>query len=309
MTNRLIRWLMPLCLIAASQFAIGGERKLDTNLQAAYLDASLTRPDGSRFTLADYLGKKPVYLKIWASWCAPCRQQMPQFQKSYEQYGDQIEFIGVNLDLNDSAEAIDDLVEQLQLTLPMAADNLGELAAAFNTLETPDHILLDKQGRILHRSHDATPALERKLASLTQNANNGTVDLKLTSNRPQALFFTIAWCDQYFQESHPAMAQSCIQAQAAINALQLRHPELDWTGVLSPLWTNPEMLSDYRERHRVNHPLVIDNGQRTFHRFAVKDAPTLLITHRGREVLRVSNPSQVDQLSQQLSELKPKLAP
>ena len=48
--------------------------------------------------------KKLVYLKFWATWCQPCREQMPHLQETYESFGDDIEVIAVNIDINDSAE-------------------------------------------------------------------------------------------------------------------------------------------------------------------------------------------------------------
>ena len=44
--------------------------------------ATLTSIDGERIELARYYGKQPVYLKFWATWCVPCREQMPAFEKS-----------------------------------------------------------------------------------------------------------------------------------------------------------------------------------------------------------------------------------
>src|SRR3569832_1394038 len=46
--------------------------------------------DGERIALADLIGHKPVYLKFWATWCKPCREQMPHLEAAHRRYGDRI---------------------------------------------------------------------------------------------------------------------------------------------------------------------------------------------------------------------------
>ena len=52
---------------------------------------------GNTVQLSDFLGDKPVFLNFWASTCSPCKQEMPDIQALYEQYGDQIHFVLVNV--------------------------------------------------------------------------------------------------------------------------------------------------------------------------------------------------------------------
>ncbi len=59
-------------------------------------DAAVYNAAGELVHLSDFLGK-PVIINIWATWCDPCKEELPDFQKAYEQYGEQIEFVMVNL--------------------------------------------------------------------------------------------------------------------------------------------------------------------------------------------------------------------
>ena len=58
--------------------------------------------DGERIDLASLYGKKAVYLKFWATWCTPCREQMPHFEHVYQSAGADLAVIAVNVGFNDS---------------------------------------------------------------------------------------------------------------------------------------------------------------------------------------------------------------
>src|SRR5690554_6901591 len=83
------------------------------------LNAPIHLISGETVSLAEYQGEKPVYLKFWATWCQPCRQQMPHFQHVQEKYGDEIEVIGINLGLNDDLGSVKDTIAEFGLTMPI----------------------------------------------------------------------------------------------------------------------------------------------------------------------------------------------
>ena len=68
-------------------------------------------PEGKPVELADMVGK-PVVLNVWASWCNPCKQEMPDFQSAYEKYGDQLHFMMVNLTGQDTRIDAESLIQQ-----------------------------------------------------------------------------------------------------------------------------------------------------------------------------------------------------
>jgi thiol-disulfide isomerase/thioredoxin len=76
----------------------------------------------------NFLGKKPVYLKFWATWCKPCMEQMPHFQHAYEQYGDKIQFVAINIDLNDDAHSVAKVKERFSLSMPLFTDLTAQVA-------------------------------------------------------------------------------------------------------------------------------------------------------------------------------------
>lgn len=269
----------------------------------------ITMLDGKTVQLKNYKGKKPVYLKFWASWCQPCREQMPHLQKTFVDYGDKIQIIAVNIDINDSLEAIESIKNEYALTVPIAIDSSGELSQAVNIIGTPYHILMDSAGTIVFKGHDASPQLDKTIQALTTKGTHGLPgqSLELVNDRPilvadkksqySALFFTSTWCDWYLKESRPEMSANCINAQKQINALFTTHPDIHWVGIISRLWTGDKELNDYKSKYQIEHTLVIDTSNKEFMKYHVKTFPTLILLHNNEEIFRTSDFSSTSKIS------------
>src|SRR5262245_58112970 len=74
----------------------------DARVGTRAASATLELVDGERVPLDDLLGHKPVYLKFWATWCEPCREQMPHLENVHRTLSDRIAVFAVNLGVNDS---------------------------------------------------------------------------------------------------------------------------------------------------------------------------------------------------------------
>ena len=61
------------------------------------IDFTLEDGNGNTYNLSDKFGDKPIVVNLWASWCPPCKSEMPHFQEAYEKYGDRVEFIMVDI--------------------------------------------------------------------------------------------------------------------------------------------------------------------------------------------------------------------
>ena len=62
--------------------------------------------DGDRVALSELAAERPVYLKFWATWCVACLEEMPEFTEWHAKFGEQIEFIAINVAINDSIARI-----------------------------------------------------------------------------------------------------------------------------------------------------------------------------------------------------------
>lgn len=105
-------------------------------------------PDGNPVKLSDMQGK-PVVLNMWASWCGPCKQEMPDFQAAYEKYDGQLHFMMVNLIGQDKLEDAQALLEQTGYTFPVYYDTDNAAAMNYNTGSIPATFFIDKDGNLV----------------------------------------------------------------------------------------------------------------------------------------------------------------
>lgn len=98
--------------------------------------------------LAD-LGGRPTVLSLWATWCGPCREEMPVLQAASEEYADAVTFVGVNT--MDRPGAAAGFLEELGITYPQLVDVEGELLAHTRIKGLPVTLLVDSTGREVGR--------------------------------------------------------------------------------------------------------------------------------------------------------------
>ena len=107
---------------------------------------ALQLPDGATVTRSDFEGR-PMIINFWATWCPPCRREMPDLVKAYETHkGEGLIVLEVN-----SAEApaqVEGFVEEFNVTAPVAIDARNEVMAVYRTNGLPATFFIDKDGVI-----------------------------------------------------------------------------------------------------------------------------------------------------------------
>jgi thiol-disulfide isomerase/thioredoxin len=111
-------------------------------------DFSLTAVDGRRWTLSELRGR-PVIVNLWASWCPPCRAEMPAIQQVYEaNRGRGLAVLAVNTTFQDSANKASAFVEEFGLTFPVLLDVDGSVSRRYQLRALPTTFFIDRQGMI-----------------------------------------------------------------------------------------------------------------------------------------------------------------
>lgn len=88
----------------------------------------------------------PAVVNLWATWCAPCRRELPDFEAVHRALGDQVAFVGVNI--GDRADAAQEFIDEVGVTFPQYLDELGLLNERLQTTTLPVTVIIDDAGEI-----------------------------------------------------------------------------------------------------------------------------------------------------------------
>jgi thiol-disulfide isomerase/thioredoxin len=117
--------------------------------EIASTDFTLDSLDGRKVSLSSYRGKL-VFLNFWATWCPPCRSEMPAMEALYTKLKAR-GFVIVAVDLAEEARVVSEYVKTKKLTFPVLLDTAGEVGGKYSAQSIPTTYIIDREGRILAR--------------------------------------------------------------------------------------------------------------------------------------------------------------
>jgi peroxiredoxin len=127
------------------------------------------RLDGSAFDLAGERNKV-VLLNVWATWCGPCRFEIPELQTAQNAYASRgFEVVGVSVD-EGAPEAVKEFVDAQKMTYPIVLDPEGKVAALLDASVLPTTVLIDRQGRIVWKKIGAIMPKDDELTKAIEKA-------------------------------------------------------------------------------------------------------------------------------------------
>ena len=145
--------------IAALGLALGGSALLpvSTAAQESGIAVGSTAPgavletlDGKTVDLAQYLGKTPVLIEFWATWCPNCKELEEPLRIAHQKYGARVKFIGVAVSINQSPERIRRYVERHEPPLEILFDRSGATTGAYKAPATSYVVVVDRRGKIVY---------------------------------------------------------------------------------------------------------------------------------------------------------------
>jgi len=111
-------------------------------------DFALRTLEGNTVRLSEFRGQKVVLINFWATWCPPCRLEMPTMQQIYSEYKVKgFEILAVNIE-PDAKQEIRDFIKELRLTFPVVLDPDMKVSRKFRVIGLPVSVLIDRQGII-----------------------------------------------------------------------------------------------------------------------------------------------------------------
>lgn len=123
-------------------------------------DFALKSSTGANLRLSEFRGDV-VMVNFWATWCGPCRQEMPLLDELYTRY-ERVGFslLGVNID--DNSQKAMNMVSELGVSFPVLFDNSKEVSKLYQVNAMPVTVIIDREGNVRHVHHGYKPGYEDK---------------------------------------------------------------------------------------------------------------------------------------------------
>lgn len=123
--------------------------------------------DGAPVDLGALIGRKPFLLEFWATWCEVCEALLPTVRQAHEAFGDQVEFFGVNVAVNQTPERVRKYVAAHQPPFRTLYDAAGASTRAYAAPTTSFVVIVDRAGTIAYTGTGASQDLATALRAVT----------------------------------------------------------------------------------------------------------------------------------------------
>jgi len=125
--------------------------------------------DGKPVTLSRYVGKQPVLLEFWATWCPLCQALEPALKAAYARYGRAVQFVAIGVGVNQTPASIRRHLAEHPLPFPVLFDAGGAAVRAYQAPTTSYIVLLDKAGKVTYTGAGAEQDVATALARVAGN--------------------------------------------------------------------------------------------------------------------------------------------
>ncbi len=125
--------------------------------------AALETLDGKPANLAQYVGKAPVLMEFWATWCGNCKQLEPHLKAMHAKYGKQVKFVGVAVSVNQSPALVKRYIAKHGMPGDQLYDRRGNATGAYDVPATSYIVVLDRTGKVVYTGLGGDQKLEPTL--------------------------------------------------------------------------------------------------------------------------------------------------
>jgi thiol-disulfide isomerase/thioredoxin len=119
--------------------------------------------DGKPVDLGQWIGRKPVLIEFWATWCPNCEELLPRLKAAYTEFGDRVEFLGVNVTVNQKPDKVRSYVAEHGMPFRILYDDQGASVRAYDAPSTSYVVILDATGTVVYTGLGGDQSLEAAL--------------------------------------------------------------------------------------------------------------------------------------------------
>jgi peroxiredoxin len=139
-----------LLVLAASVATPAAGQEAELALGARAPAVTVKDLEGTPVSLAQYIGKQPLFLEWWATWCEQCDALLPRVRAAHAEVGDKVAFFGINVAVNQSPERVRRYVESSKPPFRTLYDHEGESTRAYAAPTTSYVVIVDRAGRVAY---------------------------------------------------------------------------------------------------------------------------------------------------------------
>ena len=125
--------------------------------------------DGKPVELGQYIGKQPVFLEFWATWCTNCEELLPSVRTAQAAYGNKVEFIGINVTVNQTPQRVRRYLETHRPPYRTLYDDQGTSTRAYQVPATSYVVIVDRAGKVAYTGIGGTQDFDRVLRQVTKD--------------------------------------------------------------------------------------------------------------------------------------------
>ncbi len=159
---------IPIILVALSLLLLTAANVLAADKKA--FDFTLNDLKNNQVSLKSLLGKGPVYIAFWATWCKPCVKELEIVGKVYEDYKDRgFQLVGINEDAGRSHSKVKSFVRAKNWNFPVLLDDNEKVKRDYKAFGLPYSVILDSEGYIIHTAYGFRAGDEAKLKEMIES--------------------------------------------------------------------------------------------------------------------------------------------
>jgi thiol-disulfide isomerase/thioredoxin len=128
----------------------GAQEELGIKLGSKAPTAAVETLDGKPADLAQYVGKTPVLIEFWATWCGNCKQLEPALLAAHKKYGEKVKFVGVAVSVNQSPERVKAYAQRHAIPMDMYYDRKGFATDVYEVPATSYIVGIDASGKVVY---------------------------------------------------------------------------------------------------------------------------------------------------------------